>query len=260
MKYLKTNEEISTFLNKKIISNFDKLIERIDTHYNFLSWPRYDWKCIRSNAHLFTGRSIKDIIKNTTLIISNEDFKIIMTLTLLKEGLDKIQRLISEGRIQIKVDIQNKKFPDSSISRDFSTKFTKDSDIFNSVIDFTENTTNLVNDKINKDLNTSDFYEEYDEETITDYLWDLRDLLNGEFKISKFKYGKGFKVSIVTGKNITSIEREGYHFFEINDTYVNTLVELNNISKTLNNIGLNLKYSIDTLKGGTVYFIITEAK
>lgn len=210
-----------------------------------------------SNAHLFTGISIKDIIKNTTLIISNENFKIIMTLTLIKAPFFE-KRLISESRIQIKVDIQNKKFPDSSISRDFSTKFTKDSDIFNSVIDFTENTTNLVNDKIKKDLNTSEFYDEYDEETITDYLWDLRDLLNGEFKISKFKYGKGFIVSIVTGKNIPSIERHGHHYFEINDTYVNTLVELNNISKTLSNIGLNLKYSIDGLKNGTVYFIITE--
>jgi hypothetical protein len=261
MKYLKTNEEISNFLNKKLISNFDKLIERIDGHYNGL-----DWKCIRSNAHLFTGRSIKDTLKDTTLIISNENYKIIMTLTLLKEGSDKIQRLISDSRIQIRVDISHKKYKDpksgvfSTVFDNFSTKFDKDSDIFNSVNNIIENNINLLNDRVKKDLNTSDFYDEYDKDTISDYLLDLRDLLNGEFKISEFKYGKGFNVSIITAKNLPYTEMHSSYFFEIDDMYVNTIIELNNLSKTLKNIGLNLKYSIDQLKNGTVHFIITESK
>lgn len=117
----------------------------------------------------------------------------------------------------------------------------------------------ILDDKIKKDLNTSDFYEEYDVETISDYLWDLRDLLNVEFKISKFIYGKGYIVSISTEVKLKFTERSG-EFHEITDLYVNTLVELNNISKTLSNIGLNLKYSIDSLKNGIVNFIITEAK
>jgi hypothetical protein len=40
--------------------------------------------------------------------------------------------------------------------------------------------------------------------------------------------------------------------------YIKTNEEIS-LSKTLSNIGLNLRCSIDTLKNGTVYFIITEA-
>jgi hypothetical protein len=47
MKYIKTNEAIS-FSNKKIISNFDKLIDRIDTEYN-----SGDWKTIKINNLIF---------------------------------------------------------------------------------------------------------------------------------------------------------------------------------------------------------------
>jgi hypothetical protein len=248
MKFIKTNEAIS-LSNKKIISNFDKLIDRIDTEYN-----SGDWKTIRSNAHLFTGRSKKGIIKITTLIISNKEYKIVLTLSLLKEGLDRIQRLIANPSIAVKINVSSKvSKTDIESSADFP-----DLDSFNEIKGLIDRYINLLNDKINKDSIVKDFYDEYDEETITDYLWDLRDLLNGEFKISKFKYGKGFIISIITGKKLPYIERQGNHFFEINDNYVNTLVELNNISKALKNIGLNFSYSIEHLKSGIVYFIITE--
>jgi hypothetical protein len=253
MKYIKTNEAIS-LSNKKIISNFDKLIDRIDTEYN-----SGDWKTIRSNAHLFTGRSKKDIIKNTTLIISNKEYKIVLTLTLLKEGLDRIQRLIANPSIAVKINVSSK-VSETDIE---SSAQLFDLNSFNDIKEFIERNTNLLIDKINKDSKIKDFYDEYDEETITDYLWDLRDLLNGNFKISKFKYGKGFIVSILTGKDLPYIERhdgiKSKNLFEIDDNYVNTLVELNNISKTLKSIGLTLRYSIEHLKGGLLYFIITEA-
>lgn len=131
MKYLKTNEEISTFLNKKIISNFDKLIERLDTYYN-----NQNQKCIKSNAHLFAGIPIKDTVKITTLIMSNDEYKIIITATLIKEGLDKIQRLIAESRIQINIDVSHKKFKDSNVSRYLFTKFDKSSDILDEIVSF----------------------------------------------------------------------------------------------------------------------------
>jgi hypothetical protein len=248
MKFIKTNEAIS-LSNKKIISNFDKLIDRIDTEYN-----SGDWKTIRSNAHLFTGRSIKDIIKITTLILSNKEYKIVLTLTLLKEGLDRIQRLIADPFIAVKINVSSKANETDIVN---SVEFF-DVDPFNDIKRLIERNINLLSYKINKDSKVKDFYDEYDEETITDYLWDLRDLLNGEFKISKFEYGKGFTVSIKTGENLPYIERYGKNLFEINDNYVNILVELNNISKTLKNIGLNLRCSIDQLKDGTVYFIITD--
>ena len=253
MKFIKTNEAIS-LSNKKIISNFDKLIDRIDTEYN-----SGDWKTIRYNAHLFTGRSKKDIIKNTTLIISNKEYKIVLTLTLLKEGLDRIQRLIAKPSISVNINISSKIKTEIGHQESNWSRFDGDIDYLLNIKNIIENSIKMLTNMINKDSSVKDFYDEYDEETITDYLWDLRDLLNGNFKISKFKYGKGFIFSIVTGKNLPYIERQGNHFFEINDNYVNTLVELNNISKTLKNIGLNLRYSIEQLKGGTIYVIITEA-
>jgi hypothetical protein len=262
MKFIKTNEEIS-LSNKKYISDYGELITKLSEKYTSEGWS------VTKSDEKVLGRATlpkkDDIVKIETLKISNDEYELLLILALIKEGENRLKKFIATPNLLIDIDIYNKKTKKSSSNRAKFNLTKRDitvlSEKIKRSIDRTINNSNQRTErelaKIERELAISTFFEEYPEEEIREYLWDLIDFLDGEFRMTKLS-GKGWLCTIITNKKFSNLVVYSKEFFEMNDDYVNTITQLNNTSKKLKNNGLDFKWSIEDFKKGIVNFIITD--
>jgi hypothetical protein len=250
MKYIKTNEEITNFLNKNILSKFNELSTKIKNHYN-----TGDSSCEQLQPIKPESKNILDVKR---FIINNDKYKIELNMLLQKSGEDVIQRILSESKLGISLKVTNKRL-NKYFKREFSEEFEKNDSTekhLQWVISTVDRILVILDDILKAEQSQQDFYKEY-EQSIIDYLWDIRDLVSGDFKIRKLDWRKGFEVKIKTNFKPKKSELASVEVWEINDFVTDVMVELNNLSKTLDEIGLRLKFSYDYfLTEGIIFFYI----
>ena len=237
MKYLKTNEGLFTGKSQKV---FSKLIEDLEVR---LTGGGYEFK--KEPNEVFLGRSAKDIIKTAEYTINKDDIEYLLKVGLIKEGsfdtpfvhakVGADQVVVNEffgGRGDyVTLEISHMELTENSLS----------------IYGLLDQCKQKIQDKNSRKNTEKSFYEEFPVEDIKDRLLDLSDEFGMACEVSKIQPGSypavGYDVDMELDIKFIKLESFGGHYIKADenmDIYAKVIVEVNNLSKVFNSMGLTM--------------------
>jgi hypothetical protein len=261
MRYLKTNESLFTAKSEKI---FDKLIQNFE---NKLTEDGFEFE--RKKNDLWLGRIPKNILKRIDYLIVEKDvvkdvdsssMEYELTIALIKEStFDKpfvqarckgslsLGDLISSENVGLMDMIKSRSFSENPIT----------------IFGLIEPCKKQAISRYKSGNKKSDFYKSYPIDDIKDRLYDLSDELGISFEISKIEGGTGYDVEFETSIRFENREHQGGHYVTGNmDDYSKLIIELNNLYKSFDSMGLTLYFDPYSIFNNVkcVYLQIIEKK
>jgi hypothetical protein len=236
MKYLKTNEGIFTGKAEK---TFDKLIQDLESRlteggYTFHKEPN----------KVFMGRSIKDILKEVSYVITDKhpivsEIEYLIKVILVKEGtFDKpfVHAKVEGNKVHEGGLIKS---GDSSMSELTYMELSENSLSIYGLLDTCEKQILLKN---KRERTSKSFYDEFPIEDIKDRLTDLEDEFGINCEVSRLSGGHiGYSVDLDLNLKFKKIEKQGSHYIKVDekmDIYSKVISELNSLNKVYRSMGL----------------------
>jgi hypothetical protein len=237
MKYLKTNEGLFTGKSEKV---FSKLIEDLEKR---LTEGGYEFK--KEPNKLFTGRAVKDIIKIIQYTINKDDIEYLLKVLLVKEGsFDKpfVHAVVGADQVVVNEFFGGR---DDYFMFEISHMELKENSL--RIYELLDQCKQQIQDKNSRKKTESSFYEDYPIEDIKDRLLDLTDEFGMACEVSKIQPGAypagGYEVDMELDIEFIKLESFGSHYIKADekmDIYARVIVEVNNLSKVFNSMGLTM--------------------
>ena len=226
MKYLKTNEELTNPFYIPLKNKFLKGIER-----NKQSLTEEGWTIQNIDTPIQNNLSPKNPTSRVDLNISKEgkSYNISVFLVVKRSTIN-----ILKSKTEIKFFINGSWVMDTDTIDHLS--------IQGAISHFERVNIAVSNQEVRKKF-TQEFFEEYDEQTIKEYIQDLADCL-GKYSISQYK-GSSYLIKFEEFE-LEKIRTSGMGPREFNLLSGDTewLIELSSLYKLLKNVGLKLVVSI----------------
>ena len=236
MKYLKTNESIFTGKAEK---TFDKLIQDLESRlteggYTFHKEPN----------KVFMGRSIKDVLKEVSYVVTDEhpvvsEIEYLMKVILVKEGtFDKpfVHAKVEGNQVHEGGIIKS---GNSSVSELTYMQLSEDSLSIYGLLDMCER---QILSKNKKEKTENSFYQDFPIEEIKDRLTDLEDEFGINCEVSRLVGGHiGYSVDLDLNLKFKKVEKQGSHYIKVDekmDVYSKVISELNSLNKVYRSMGL----------------------
>jgi hypothetical protein len=231
MKYLKTNESLFTRKAQKV---FSKLIEDLEKR---LTQGKYKFKNEPNKVSL--GRSDKDIIEMSQYTIIKDDIEYLLKVALIKEG--NFGNPFVHARVYGHPAHEVRFNDDYSIPELRHMQLSEDS---LSIYELLEEVRDEILDRNKMKNAEKSFYEEFPIDDIKDRLLDLSDEFGMPCEVSKMEGGDiGYDVDMDLNIKFKKIERHGGHYIKVDskmDIYSKVIIEINNLSKVFNSMGLTM--------------------
>jgi hypothetical protein len=249
MKYLKTNEGLFAGKSQKV---FSKLIEDLEVR---LTGGGYEFK--KEPNKVFLGRSPKDIIKTAEYTINKDDIEYLLKVALVKER--SFDNPFVHARVEGKQGDFNGVAEVSYMDLTISSL---------SIYTLLNQCKEQILSKSKRKNTENSFYEDFPIEDIKDRLLDLSDEFGIESIVSKMKGGDiGYDVNMDLSVKFRKIEHsflavptfgQGGHYIKVDDKmdiYTKSIIEINNLSKTFNSMGLTMFLETNyLLNSGSISF------
>ena len=236
MKYLKTNESIFTGKAEK---TFDKLIQDLESRlteggYTFHKEPN----------KVFMGRSIKDVLKEVSYVVTDEhpvvsEIEYLLKVILVKEGtFDKpfVHAKVEGNQVHEGGIIKS---GNSSVSELTYMQLSEDSLSIYGLLDMCER---QILSKNKKEKTENSFYQDFPIEEIKDRLTDLEDEFGINCEVSRLVGGHiGYSVDLDLNLKFKKVEKQGSHYIKVDekmDVYSKVISELNSLNKVYRSMGL----------------------
>jgi hypothetical protein len=239
MKYLKTNEGLFTGKAEKV---FSKLIEDLEKR---LTEGGYEFK--KEPNKVFIGRMVKDIIKTVDYTINKDDIEYLLKVLLVKEGsFDKpfVHAVVDADQVVVNEFFGGR---DDSANVRFEIIHMELTENSLSIYELLKKCKQQIQDKNSKKKTERSFYEDFPIEDIKDRLLDLTDEFGMACEVSKIQPGAypagGYEVDMELDIKFIKLESFGNHYRKADekmDIYARVIVEVNNLSKVFNSMGLTM--------------------
>jgi hypothetical protein len=240
MKYLKTNEGLFTGKAEKV---FSELIQDLE---EWLTGGGYEFK--KEPNKVFIGRMVRHIIKTVDYTINKDDIEYLLKVALVKER--SFDNPFVHARVEGKQGDFNGVAEVSYMDLTISSL---------SIYTLLNQCKEQILSKSKRKNTENSFYEDFPIEDIKDRLLDLSDEFGIESIVSKMKGGDiGYDVNMDLSVKFRKIERQGGHYIKVDDKmdiYTKSIIEINNLSKTFNSMGLTMFLETNyLLNSGSISF------
>ena len=263
MRYLKTNESLFTAKSEKI---FDKLIQNFE---NKLTEDGFEFE--RKKNDLWLGRTPKSVLKRIDYLIVEKDvvkdvdsssMEYKVTIALIKEStFDKpFVHVKCNASLALGDLISSENFGAMEMTQ---AKLSEENLSPINIFGLMGPCKKQAISRYKSGNKRSDFYKSYPIDDIKDRLYDLSDELGISFEISKIEGGTGYDVEFETSISFEKREHRGGHYVTGNmDDYSKLIIELNNLYKAFDSMGLTLYFDPYSIFNNTkyVYLQIIEKK